>query len=346
MRDNSVTISKALAIMLMVMVHARCPIWAQHYISMYHMPLFLFMSGYCFKESHLADTKGFIIKKFKTVYWPFVKWNLVFILLHNLFFYFNIYNVNYPFHGTPSHPYDIAETIEKAFYIIFTMSGCEQLLGGFWFLKALFWGNIIFFAVRKCVHNLGLGGALLVALTIIASAIGRNIPFFSIGYKEIMASLFIWSGYVYHHSSYHFERHWAVILLCAIFVAFGSFFWQGSMLRIEWQIILPYILTALAGTLMTFGISFYAEKVASIKKILIIVGNNTLEILIWHFLAFKIVNLILIIFYHLPITRLAEFPVMDEYAYRGWWVAYLVIGILFPLILTKIVNKVKYLNRM
>ena len=35
--------------------------------------------------------------------------------------------------------------------------------------------------------------------------------------------------------------------------------------------------------------------------------------------------------YGLPITQLAEFPVIEKYAYSGWWGGFLVIGLFAPL---------------
>lgn len=151
-RDRSVSIAKGIAIILMVMAHARCPQWWQHYINMFHMPLFLFMSGYCFKESHLSDLKGFVTKRIKGVWWPFVKWQLIFLLLHNVFFVLNIYNGEYGFRGNVSHEYSIEETFKNAFFIVTTMSHGEQLLGGFWFLKSLFVGSIFFYFTTKLLY--------------------------------------------------------------------------------------------------------------------------------------------------------------------------------------------------
>lgn len=54
MRDDGVTIAKAIGILLMVAAHAGAPDVASRFIVMFHMPLFFFMSGYCFKEKYLS----------------------------------------------------------------------------------------------------------------------------------------------------------------------------------------------------------------------------------------------------------------------------------------------------
>ena len=63
------------------------------------------------------------------------------------------------------------------------------------------------------------------------------------------------------------------------------------------------------------------------------VGTKTLGILTWHFLCFKFVSWILILYYHLPIDRLSEFPVVTEYSSQGWWMLYLVAGLLLPIVI-------------
>ena len=58
------------------------------------------------------------------------------------------------------------------------------------------------------------------------------------------------------------------------------------------------------------------------------IGKNTLTILTWHLLAFKVVSLMIIYIYELPMKRLAEFPVILEYSHKGWWIVYFIVAIL------------------
>lgn len=85
MKDNSVSIAKGIAIILMVLAHTRFSEYGNYWINMFHMPLFFFFAGYCFKDKYLEIPSDFVIKRFKGLYKPFVKWGLIFLVLHNLF---------------------------------------------------------------------------------------------------------------------------------------------------------------------------------------------------------------------------------------------------------------------
>lgn len=90
---------------------------------------------------------------------------------------------------------------------------------------------------------------------------------------------------------------------------------------------IPYIITAVLASW-----SFYSlfDKMKSSQgicaKALDFIGKNTLTVLTWHFLAFKLVSLLVIGIYGLPIERLAEFPVITEYSQQGWWIAYFIVA--------------------
>lgn len=49
------------------------------------VPTFFFMSVYCFKDKYLDDALAFIKKRFTGIYWSYLKWPLLFLLLHNVF---------------------------------------------------------------------------------------------------------------------------------------------------------------------------------------------------------------------------------------------------------------------
>ena len=91
--NNYVAIAKALAIMLMVIGHSGCPKIVGKTIYLFHMPFFFICSGLFFSpHSEMAKLKQFILRKVKGIYLPFIKWCLLFTLLHNLFYHLNIYN--------------------------------------------------------------------------------------------------------------------------------------------------------------------------------------------------------------------------------------------------------------
>ena len=158
MRDSSVSIAKALAIILMVLAHSRFSEYGNYWINMFHMPLFFFFSGYCCKDKYLNDFKNYTLKRIKGIYLPFVKWCLIFMLLHHVFFSLNIYNGEYGFHGSVSHVYSISESIRRAFNVVFRMESVEQLLGGYWFLKSLFVASFIGYFTIKFLNRNQTGG--------------------------------------------------------------------------------------------------------------------------------------------------------------------------------------------
>ena len=97
MKDN-VSIAKALAIILMVIGHSGikwdAPILF-NMINLFHMPLFIFTAGYCFKWDYIDNVKIFIKKRVLGLWWPYVKYGTLFLVLHNVFFSLNIYNDSY-----------------------------------------------------------------------------------------------------------------------------------------------------------------------------------------------------------------------------------------------------------
>ena len=133
------------------------------FIQMFHMPLFFIASGYCFKPKYLDAPKQYLYNKVKGIWWPYVKWGLLFLLLHNLFFQLNLYNDQYGYHGAVSHPYSFYGIYHTAFAIVTRMQGAEQLLGGYWFLNALFFGSLIAWLVIRFVKNTLIGGAFCCA---------------------------------------------------------------------------------------------------------------------------------------------------------------------------------------
>lgn len=98
---------------------------------MFHMPCFFFISGWLLSDKYLTDVKCGVKHKAKGAYWPFVKWQLIFLACHNLFATAHIYDNTYTLN-------QFATRVVR----ILTMTGGESLLGGYWFLISLFWASI------------------------------------------------------------------------------------------------------------------------------------------------------------------------------------------------------------
>ncbi|MBO7577381.1 MAG: acyltransferase family protein [Prevotella sp.] len=329
-RDNSVTIAKALAIMLMVLQHSGCPVWLNHFVRIFIMPLFFFMSGYCFKIKYLNDSLTFLKRRIDGVYRPIVKWSVVFVLLHNLFFSLNIYNEQY---GAITRNYSLSDSFYKLIHNVVMMKDFEPLLGGYWFMNSLLWGSLFFFIVLKVIKNSFVGAMFLLVITFAFSFFQWRAPFFDISAREFLASFFLMAGHCFAVHQIKSVFSWSICGLSFIVVALGSVLMAASMLHFNHLTLIPYVICALSGIIVTFSISDHIQKHDGCPiRILIYCGNHTLDILTWHFLAFKLVSLLIVMVFGLQFARLAELPVIHGFSIIGWWILYTIVGISIPLL--------------
>lgn len=168
------------------------------------------------------------------------------------------------------------------------------------------------------------------------SFVNKSVPYFYVGARETFAALFFVIGHAYKASEIKCHKKGYCLLGGIVLVTIGASFVKANLLDFSWLQILPYTIIAISGILATFYLSQKVEKFNNEAiRILIYIGNNTLTILTWHFLSFKLVSLVIILMYQLPIERLAEFPVITEYSVKGYFILYFLIGVIVPLLLSK-----------
>lgn len=326
--NPAISCLKALGIMLMVLGHSGNTLHVNDFIYMFHMPLFFIASGYCFKEKYLSNPRQYLYNKVKGIYWPYVKWSLLFLVLHNVCFHLNLYNDQYGWKEYVSHLYTPHEFLHLAKCIVFKMNGHEQLLGGYWFMNALFFGSLIAWPIIRYVKSPLFGGAILVGICTVFNKTCWHIPYVEISSQAFTAALLIVIGNAMQKYKVKFFNTRQIVLALAM-TFLGSYLWKMELGQDSYsnKCFLFYIITATLATWAFYSLfARLSDSHGFCNRILDFIGKHTLTVLTWHFLAFKLVSLAIVSIYGLPMARLAEFPVIIEYAKQGWWVAYFFIA--------------------
>ena len=331
--NNVVTYVKAIGIILMVFAHAidnppaddgfLIP-WKIIYT--FHMPLFFIMSGYCFKESYLDNILQFLWRKIKGIYIPFIAYVLVFIALNNLLCSLHIYE-----------PTDILQPKDMLLQAVRTVTIMERkggaMLGTFWFLRELLFGNIFFFfTLLLCRRNKWITTAVLLALTELFAVTEFCVPGFRISFLSFFAATFIAIGHIIRTTDFRLDTWRKIGIALALIAAEVVLADQFRMNEQKPLTILFYFLPAIAGTMLTYELAAWLNRKMP-SAVLSFTGQHTLSVMALHFLAFKLVSWLIICCYGLPIESLTEFPILRDYAFHGWWLLYTLVGLILPLLL-------------
>lgn len=344
MHNKSISITKGIGISLMVIGHSPCPEYLTTWIYCFHMPLFFFISGYLFKDQSLKHPKTYISKKIKSLYVPFVKWTIIFLIFHNVLAHFLIYKNVYTLSDFLDH------TIRA-----FTLSSSEQLLGGYWFLIDLFIISIIAYFIIYLMSKLTYsqkttireGGVKTIYLLLItigfllgAYLLNDNSLFIKIHDTTLLHTAYFFAGLTYCKLNRKPSFPISIISIVLTFVI-SLFFMPITPKGLNLFILFPFALICIT-TLMVIS-----EKLSTLRiaNILDFIGTNTLIILTFHFICFKLASLIIIFRDDLPMSDLSIFPAIGGQSNFDW-LLYTFFGICLPLLGVILINLIpnKYLS--
>ena len=336
-RNDSISIAKGIGIILMVIGHTRMG-FIHYFIYYFHMPLFFLISGYFFKEIYLYNKIEFFKKRINGTYKPFVKWGFLFLIFHNVFYKLNIYSSVYGFENCVSSFYSIKEYIFNGLGVL-KMSHTEQLIGTYWFLHDLFFSSLIslilcFTLSKFRFFDFEIKIIFLIIICLITSIIfcTRNI-FLPLGINArlFLVNAFYLSGYIYNRFENRIVYSFRGFLLSFVSLILITVYLKPiSMSTLNGNNIILYFLIAFVGIYFVFNLSYRLE-LFKYKNIIIYIGENTLYILTFHLLSFKLVSLIYVFIENLPIEYISKFPVIytqDSYM----WIIYTFVGVTIPLI--------------
>ena len=367
MRTPSFTILKAIAIILVVIAHSAAPAYLSNFAYMVGVPAFFVLSGYFFKLDNLDNTSDFVIRRTKTLYLPFIKWGVFFLILHNLFFEVGFLSESYGnAQGGVTHPYNWTQAAQHLWSMVFNMSGYDPFMAGaFWFFRALFLANIAFIFLFKATRQLGkFKTSTLQVVSVIAlafllalwqAAMGLHITGVAQGgYRELMGIVLLGIGFLLRRADETPDSsiwHNPIVMLAAssVVLMILTFVYPISMAAKPGSVLSVPILTV-AGTAAFIWLRGLSEFILQLPEKytqwLQFTGENSLYIFVFHLLAFKVASMIKVGVYQLDWAMVGGHPVVQHELGDGFWLLYIFVGVVLPIlpvwIWKKITNQRKF----
>lgn len=228
---------------------------------------------------------------------------------------------------------------------IFIMLEPAPLLGAMWFLSALFYTLIGYDVLVRMTDKFRYQVIILSVVATGMLIIGLNVKMPRVLINNILeAFFFVHCGFMYKNAIVQrtikkLYRLFGVSLVAVFVIAkyntvsFATNTYGSKAL---------FLAASFCGIVATL---FGSELIENCKIFnwLIILGQNTIGVVIWQFVSFKLVSLIQIAYYGLSIDRLNDYPVIYEYAITPWIIANTVVGIIISIFIYKALNTIFYI---
>lgn len=337
MREPSFTITKGLAVILVVLSQAGAPAFIGNYVSQFAIPVLFLCAGYVFSPSSLSEVGSFIGRRVRGLYWPFWCWSLLFLILHNVFSVCQITKV-------PVYGWQVF--FQRLWDMTFCMSGYDdELLSQFWFFRALLVASLSFFLAFKLLKNIRpadsdkrIANILLVSAVVLIlwkMAAGLIIKSLSGGgFYELASVVFFAMGYVFKQMGKRVTSNVYVVILSLVVTILGACFYPTNLfLAQDYSHLLILLPVSFAGFVLLRALSdFLVMKDNVLARGLVFVGERALYVFAFYLLSFKLVSAVKIACYGLPWREISEMPVLVMPMESYFWIFYSVIGVVLPMV--------------
>jgi acyltransferase len=333
-RFDWIDVSKGLGIILVVVGHTRFRYI--DFIYNFHMPLFFIISGFLFNHSRWMDTvKDFYISRFKRLVIPY--------LGSSIFFYSFWLFIGRHFGENAEKNTPILKPLLGIFYA----NGTDDWLAfntPLWFLPCLFMAELIFINLLSMFNDrqgrLAIGILVVTFLGYFTSTVfilpwGLDIA--------IVAQFFLFLGYQLRRMNV-FNRisgsHNILLLIFSAILLIAAYYFNGmvDMNERNYKNFILFCSGGLSGSILIFALSRVIVQFQTIKGFLVTCGRETLIILAFHSISFKIMSAIAVFLLHLPL-KLAQ---------QELWLFYSIVGITIPMCLgvvgknRRVIRKIYY----
>lgn len=328
--DKQISIAKGIAIILMVMGHSWTGSRLESFVNMFHMPLFFFTAGYCFKEQHYLKPRVFIYRRFRGILRPYFFWSILFVLLHNELLSCGLIQ---------REVYSITDVCIRLRKILSLELYTEDLIGAYWFLPVLFLSEILaFVTLLLSAYRHGRSDTFCFVVFVLLALCGkvlvvipRMIPqAWNVG-NAMFAALFFEVGHVFkkNQGNVGAKQRLEVAVVSAIVLVAGFNLWRSSLTTCSVKKAPFYVISAVSGIYLVLMLARRISKLPHLGTILSFAGNHSLSIMTWHFCAFKVVTLFLMS--ASASGSLSDFPTIPLLKGTWWWL-YSLAGVGLPLL--------------
>lgn len=311
-RSTELDIAKGIGIIMVVWAHASGPF--SNYITQFHMPFFFFISGMLYHNTRTV--KEYVGRKVKSLLIPFWVWNLILYPVFFLLYYWK----NWSGRVAGKEILEIVATVNKV-----------PFLGATWFLPALFWVSILVHIFVRWLGKYKYSDILLLLLGIAVCVLGFQVTFPYRISRTLICAMYYICGYLYQ--KYIRERLSMVvksmiaILWFTGFLAEASVF-AGSLGSNRYDNKILFAIGGFGGIAFCLWVSkllaSYLGEGRIVKHVMYL-GQNSIDLVIWQFLAFRIAIVLQIIFLKAKLSAITAFPTYDTEGI--WWLVYVIAGI-------------------
>lgn len=323
-RNTTIDIGKGIAIILMSIGHSYCPERLDRFIPLFHMAFFFMMSGYCFSIKKVQTPKDFIWKRITGLYFPFVKWGIVFVFLHNLFSHLLLL--------TDPSIYSFKEMCWKAFTTIPRFIPTEEMMGPYWFLTSLFYVSLfsyfLFWISEKLKMKEYARACLFTFFYILGFIlIKSHITISDHIIRTMIVSFLFYSGFLW--KKYQNKIPYTIwgTTLSFIILLFGVFtkYHRIGIPDLHFENPILFLIYSFSGCYLLLSISSLLNQNYYIRHILSYIGEYTLTILLTNMLCRRVLHVLRYHFFH------TESPLTPPTRDSLWWIAYTLFMIIVPL---------------
>ena len=346
-------IARGIAIFLMVLGH--CVQWdsVYNFIYLFHMAVFMFISGFLFKNrnfNNLKELLDYLKRKIKKLYLFYLKYEVLFLILTNFFLHIGFYDLTTELGRGYVQPINSISYFIKRLIKIILLGGSEPFGIALWFIVSLIcitfgYSIIKFVSSKQKIINSKIFEKIAIIICFILGCCMRNyskIPT-RIGAAFVFMLIYDLGNEAYiNKNKIKFNNYFLTIIsFCGLLIL--NNFGHINMVSNEFSNPIFFVICSLLGIYLILSISILInEKSKKISNFFKYLGNITLTIMPWHLIGFKIAMIIQFILLKVDFKNLSLI-----YGYQTkslWIILYLVCGIGLPIIIDQLKKKIKCID--